>query len=398
MTTGACSEPSATANAVLITGAAGFLGSYLALELLERTDAELHLLVRASAEENATARVRKRLLRTLRDSGRDEAAAEQALERFSTRLHVIDADLCDLGARLSHLRRIDQAWHVAALMHFEEERRDEVFATNVAGTRALLDALRDIEISAVNFVSTAYVAGSISGTITEGPARLEVPACNAYEESKREAEQLVVDACAARGIRWRILRPSIIVGDSRTGGVDSDVGLYGMLKLLARLRRTVTKHLPDYFQTNVLKFPASADAAMNLICVDHTARVMVDVALAPDSSGYIHVTSERSIPIEWMMQVGTELFHMPMKAGYSLRDLNPSEYVMVAKMQIFECYLSQPKTFARDTCLRLCPDSIRAASLDDIAYKKLIDAWVREHASELVPRPQPVASEHERSG
>lgn len=378
-----------SAKCVLITGAAGFLGSYIAIELLERTDADLHLLVRASAEESAATRLRKRLLRTLRDSGHDDAAAQRKLERFGGRVNLIEADLCDLGQRLSHLSRIDQVWHAAALLYFEEERREEVFATNVAGTRALLEALRGAEINAFNFVSTAYVAGSASGAIPEGPARLEVPACNPYEESKREAEQLVMDACRARGIRTRVLRPSIIVGDSRTGGVDSDVGLYGILKLLARVRRTVIKHLPDYFEHNVLKIPASLDAELNFVCVDHVARCMVDVALAPESEGYVHVASARSTPIDWMMQVGTEAFGMPLRAGYSVRDLNPTEYVMVSKIQLFECYLSQPKSFALDTCLRLCPDSVRAASLDNATYKRLVDTWVREHASELVPRPQP---------
>jgi nucleoside-diphosphate-sugar epimerase len=372
----------------LITGAAGFLGSYLAIELLERTDTELHLLVRPSAEETAAARLRARLLRSLVDSGHAQAEAERRLQAWSPRLHVIEGDLCDLTSRLAEPRRLDQVWHAAALMYFEEEKRDAVLATNVEGTRALLEWLRDVEIGAFNFVSTAYVAGAVAGHVAEGPARLDVPANNAYEESKRIAEQLVVDACAARGVRARILRPSIIVGDSRTGKADSNVGLYGILKLLARLRRTVIKHIPDYFEKNAVKFPGPSEGNFNFVAVDHVARVMVDVALQPESAGYIHVASEHTITIQWMLECGRQAYGMQMNAGYSLSDLNPTEYVLVSKMQMFDCYMNLPKDFALDTCRRLCPESIRAASLDDTTYKKLVDTWVRDHASELVPRTQ----------
>jgi 2-methylisocitrate lyase-like PEP mutase family enzyme/nucleoside-diphosphate-sugar epimerase len=365
----------------LLTGAAGFLGSYIAIELLERTDSHLHLLVRSRPEERGAARVRARLLRSLVDSGHTRTEAEQRLNQWSARLHVIEADLCELGASLGGLRKLDQVWHVAGVMHFAEEKRGETFATNVEGTRALLEQLRGVAVSAFNFVSTAYVAGSASGPISEGPARVEIPACNPYEESKREAEQLVVDACAARGIRSRILRPSIILGDSRTGRADSNVGLYGILNLLARLRRTVTKHIPDHFEHNIVKIPAPADMTLNFIAVDHVARVMADVALNPDAEGYIHVASPSTTPISWMMDCGGEAFAMQMKPGYKLSELNPAEYVMMSKMQLFDCYMNQPKEFALDACMRLCPESIRAAALDHATYKKMVDAWVAEHLS-----------------
>jgi methylisocitrate lyase len=180
------------------------------------------------------------------------------------------------------------------------------------------------------------------------------------------------------------LRPSIILGDSRTGRADSNVGLYGILTLLARLRRTVTKHIPDHFEHNIVKIPAPVDMTFNFIAVDHVARVMADVGLNPDSEGYIHVASMTTTPISWMMDCGREIFAMQMTPGFKLSELNPAEYVMMSKMQLFDCYMSQPKEFALDACLRLCPESIRAAALDQATYKKMVEVWAAEH---LTPKP-----------
>ena len=54
---------------------------------------------------------------------------------------------------------------------------------------------------------------------------------NTYEQTKAEAEALVQKAIAEHGLRATLFRPSIIVGDSRTGETSSFKVMYWPLKI-----------------------------------------------------------------------------------------------------------------------------------------------------------------------
>ncbi len=104
----------------------------------------------------------------------------------------ISGDLCN-GFDLAHLQaRITTIIHCAANTRFNLPI-DESRTLNVAGTRRLLDfALHCPRLEQFAHLSTLYIAGRRPGLITEAPLHHEYGYFNTYEQSKHEAEELVL--------------------------------------------------------------------------------------------------------------------------------------------------------------------------------------------------------------
>jgi len=91
-------------------------------------------------------------------------------------------------------------------------------ATNTQGTEALLDLARGCRrLRKFAHLSTVYVAGRSVGRLPEAPVSHRNGFCNTYQQTKYEAEQLVVRAMGE--LPAAVFRLSAIIGDSRTGRV-----------------------------------------------------------------------------------------------------------------------------------------------------------------------------------
>jgi thioester reductase-like protein len=206
---------------IFVTGFPGFIGKRLVLELC-RCDpaARLILLVEASQLEAAR-------------------AVLQELPRATIDLFVGDVGDMHLGLSGREYQRLiaetTVIFHLAAISAFgvpyEAARR-----VNVVGTRNMLE-LADECSRLRRFVhfSSCFVSGNRLGVIAEDELAEGQSFRNPYERTKFEAEQLV-DAAKTR-LPITILRPSIVVGDSRTGEIDRFEGPYylGMLIVLSPL-------------------------------------------------------------------------------------------------------------------------------------------------------------------
>jgi thioester reductase-like protein len=135
------------------------------------------------------------------------------------RVGTVTGDLsrADLGlapADLDRLlRRVDVILHSAANTSWRAGR-EEIFATNVGGTATML-GLAERAQAPIYFMSTAFVArvGHTGDDERFGGAA-------AYLASKIEAEQLLRDS----GLPGAIVRPSVVIGDSRDGRMASFQG------------------------------------------------------------------------------------------------------------------------------------------------------------------------------
>ena len=120
------------------------------------------------------------------------------------------------------VRRVDVIIHAAADLRLDASIED-LRRTNVEGVRHVLEFAREIDavhgLQRLVHVSTAYVAGGGSGTIDEGPPSDRFGFLNPYERSKYEGEMLVRAAMDGR-LPIAIARPSMVVGDSRTGAIN----------------------------------------------------------------------------------------------------------------------------------------------------------------------------------
>ncbi len=150
---------------------------------------------------------------------------------------VLVGDICDmdLGLSSAEYRALSRelTWiHHLAGSYFMGVDEDTARRVNVAGTRTVLDLARDAgRLERVVHWSTVMVAGDRRGTFTEDDLEAGQKFRNAYERTKYEAERLV--RAAMRQLPITVIRPGIIVGDSRTGEIDKLDGPYYLMVLIA---------------------------------------------------------------------------------------------------------------------------------------------------------------------
>ena len=250
-----------TDGGILLTGATGLLGGELLPRLLRAApSATVHCLVRA----RDAAQLERRAGELIGDPRLPPADAR--------RVRVVAGDVrapdLGLGGRRAELAaQIRSVVHTAASTRFDLEL-DDARAQNVAGTRHVLEFARAARAH-LHYVSTAYVAGDRSGVFAVRDSDAEPPFHNTYEQSKWEAEQLV--RSAAGELHTTVYRPSIIVGDSRTGVTPHFRVLYDPFKWVI------------YGKTNLL--PCRPEVRLDVVPVDWVCDALVALGARGDSDG-----------------------------------------------------------------------------------------------------------------
>lgn len=329
----------------LITGATGFVGAALVLELLQRSDAVIYCLVRPRSDGED---IQTRLLDSL-----SNAAHAYGLHSLSAdiaqRCIALRGDILQVGCAISGTAlKIDEIWHAAASLKFENKHRQEIDAHNIDGTRHMLELARTCNAPIFNYISTAYVAGSRCGLIREQLAAADTPVNNCYEASKVVAERLVADA----GLYHRILRPSIVIGHSRTLAATSFTGFYGFIRQLLEFNQQLALRGYDLF-ARPLHIRAEPDTPMNLIPVDWVAQDAVSISLAdammnkPRGCAY-HLTNPHAPNLETDMRLLYKHLGLPLPVYTdSQQALNPADLLLDSRLQFYTSYLCNRKTFSR---------------------------------------------------
>jgi nucleoside-diphosphate-sugar epimerase len=188
--------------------------------------------------------------------------------------------------------------HSAATVRFDHSL-EEARRINVEGTRLVLDFAAGMrQLRSLAYVGTAYVAGERSDLVRESELSVGQAYRNTYEQTKAEAEALVRSRLGS--LPGVILRPSIIVGDSRTGVTSSFKMMYWPLKIYARrLWRTV---------------PGYPNAVLDVVPVDFVAasvaRLVFDEA-ALGSTVHLCAGPRGSATIQQVAKRAAEYFNAP---------------------------------------------------------------------------------------
>lgn len=275
---------SSPARTVLLTGVTGLVGGAIALELLRSTDSNLLCVIRPQGAASPN----ERLIESLQNSAR--AYGDELDDRQLIRCRAVAGDITEAAAGVdpSELGPIDETWHVAASLAFEEERAREITLHNVVGTENVLNLARTFGCTKFNHVSTAYVAGSARGHIREDPVPDTAVPNNHYERTKTQAERLVLDA----GFQTtRIFRPSIVIGHSKTYGAVTFSGLYGFVRGIQRARDNVRSSLGDLLRYRPLRLLADGDTPVNFIPVDYVACAAVTISEKSQKDAIYHLTN-----------------------------------------------------------------------------------------------------------
>src|SRR5439155_23217877 len=269
--------PSRPEDAVLLTGATGFLGAELLARYLEETDRNIYALVRGASQREAAARI-ERTLDGLFGPGHPYEGRVAALRGDLTRARL------GFGRRGESLaERVGEIVHGAASVSFGNDLRT-ARAINVEGTRRMLEfgerchargALRRF-----TYISTAFVAGEHAGCFSEDDLDVGQRFRNSYEQSKFEAECLVT--------RWRallpvtVVRPSIVVGERQSGWTASFNVLYWPLRSFSRGAYAAV--------------PARRDAPVDVVPVDYVTDAIFALGQAPEAVGAtFHLTAGRHV-------------------------------------------------------------------------------------------------------
>jgi thioester reductase-like protein len=263
---------------VFLTGGTGFLGAEIMKRILRsHPKTRLTLLVRSTHRETARERLDRQLLRSF---GQEEAS------RYRERIDVVNGDISLRGLGMDNDRiqslqsRVDQVIHCAATIRFDlpldVARRD-----NTEGTRNILTFAEGIQrLRRLDYVGTAYVAGQRDGLVKEDELDVGQQYSNSYERTKMEAETLV--RAFAKSRPAAIYRPSIVVGDSRTGETTSFQGFYQALLFYRQL----------YSKGIVLIVPADPDAIIDIVPIDYVVDALFGLIHTEKSLGRVfHLTS-----------------------------------------------------------------------------------------------------------
>lgn len=231
----------------VVTGGTGFIGSRVVARLLARDpDAQVSVLVRRES------------------LGRFERLAAD----WGPRAKALVGDLTEpgLGVDAAELGAVEHVVHSAAIydMTAPEEAQH---AANVEGTRAVVGLARQLGAT-LHHLSSIAVAGDFHGEYTEDDFDVAQNLPSPYHRTKFEAEQLVRSTA---GLRYRIYRPAVVVGDSRTGEMDKADGPYYFFPVLAKLAvlpRITPMVVPDAGRTNIVPVDYVVDALTHLMHVD----------------------------------------------------------------------------------------------------------------------------------
>jgi nucleoside-diphosphate-sugar epimerase len=231
---------------VLMTGFPGFLASALLPGILRRCGGEATCLVQLKYAGLAARRAEAL------------AVADASL---AGRVLLVEGDITQPGLGLNGrgLDDVSEVWHLAAVYDLAVERELAV-RVNVEGTRNVLDAItRCPGLERLHYFSTCYVSGRYAGPFGEDDLEVGAPFNNYYEETKHDAEAEVRRRMAA-GLPATIYRPSIVVGDSRTGETQKFDGPYFVMQWL--LRQPMVAVLPK-----VAVLPLAGDPTVTRINV-----------------------------------------------------------------------------------------------------------------------------------
>lgn len=375
------------ARNILLTGATGLLGRYLLRDLLG-SGRRVGVLVRADRQRGAAERLDELL-----------AFAGESLGRELPRPVLLEGDLraprLGLGAaeRSWLAREVGAVIHAAAYVAYHPTADGEPWETNVHGTSRLLDLCRSLGVTAIHHFSTAFIYGNRRGTVYEEELNLGDGSNNAYEQSKFAAEQLIRDF---PGIQATIYRPSIVVGDSRTGYTSTYHHFYRFLELAVRLSKRAasggtgvspveTKPRPRR-QNLAIRLPLTGMEVQNIVPVDWVSQALLELLRQPQWHGHTyHLVARQSLKLRDLCAMVANLLGfegVSWVGPAGLTDPTAMERLVLDQFQEYWSYLRGNVVFdsrnLREALSNYPPPVIDRALVSRLLTFAQNDGWGRE--------------------
>ncbi|MBT8058653.1 MAG: SDR family oxidoreductase [Gammaproteobacteria bacterium] len=355
-----------------VTGGTGFIGQNL-LPLLVQRRGKVYVLVRKGSLSKLD-RVKERL------------------GKGAKKIIPVTGDLTKPFLGLSPKQRrelegqVDHFFHLAAIYDLRADAAKQE-AANIKGTQNAIRLAESVKARRFHHVSSIAAAGLYPGIFTEEMFDEAVGLENPYFRTKHDSEALVRRRCK---IPWRIYRPGMVVGDSRTGEIDKIDGPYYFFKLIQKMRRA----MPAWMPTIGLE-----GGRINIVPVDFVVQAMDHIAHLPrQDRKCFHLTDPKPKRIGEVLNIFAEAGHAPQMSmridarlfNYIPGALKQGLLMLPPVRRIYRQvlkdlgmppdilkFINYPTKFdSRDTHRLLKGTGIRVPPLDDYAWR-LWDYWER---------------------
>ena len=355
-----------------VTGGTGFIGRFLIGNLLKRKGS-IHVLVRKASLKKFDAMVKKQgwdPKRVIAVPG-DMTAANCGLSAAQVRA---------LTAKIQHF------FHLAAIYDLTASAAEQQ-AANIDGTQHALDLAAALKVKCFHHASSIAAAGLYPGVFREDMFDEAEGLDDPYLRTKHESEGLVR---AEKRVKWRIYRPGMVVGHSKTGEMDKIDGPYYFFTFLKKLREM----LPPWMPTLGIE-----GGRINIVPVDFVADAIDHIAHKPKLDGHcFHITDPEPQRVgevlntfaraghapEMTMRIDARMFaFVPGGVRMAVGNLPPVKRFVGMLLRDFKIpkevlkFITYPTRFDnRETERALKGSGISVPKLDDYAWR-LWDYWER---------------------
>lgn len=359
-------------DAILLTGATGFVGPFLLNELLQQTQAKIYCLVRADNVELGKQKIQENLKRYLLGAG-----------DYNSRIVPVIGDLSKpwLGLPEKEFQKmasqIDVIYHNGAWVNLISPY-EKLKAANVLGTQEIFRLASQEKVKPVHHISTYSIFCSRhylnSEVIREQDDLRDGNGIYlGYSQSKWVAEKLV-EIARNRGIPVCIYRLGDLAGDSQTGA-------FNLSNFTARIITSCIRlgSIPD------------EDMRVDITPVDYAVRATVHLSRRQESMDKaFHLVNPQSM--KWK-----KLFNLIESLGYPIQQMSYTQWhsqlleqikqssahplypflplfceqTSEERKSIFREYLNMPILDCQNTLDGLADTSIQCPPVDE----KLLDTY-----------------------
>jgi NAD(P)-dependent dehydrogenase (short-subunit alcohol dehydrogenase family) len=355
-----------------VTGASGFIGKRLVRKLLARRASVVYFLLRETSKDKVP--------ELLSYWGVDEKRAIPVYgDLAQPKLGLSKSAVKELGA-------IDHFFHLAAVYDLKADAESQVVA-NIEGTRNAVALANEIKAGCFQHVSSIAAAGLYEGVFREDMFEEAENLDHPYFATKHDSEKIVRKECQ---VPWRVYRPGLVVGDSKTGEMDKIDGPYYFFKLIQKMR----KALPPWMPTIGIE-----GGRINIVPVDFVVDAIDHIAHAKDYDGktfhlvdptpyrvgdVLNIFAKAAHAPEFGLRINAALFgFIPPSVKKGLLALTPVKRIRNAVMKDLGLpedimqFVNYPTRFdCREATAALKGSGIECPRLEDYAWR-LWDYWER---------------------